>query len=234
MGEMAETIFHYFLEQGSEILCAAGAVDPITTVSEVAMKVNYQLLSLAPSKKLEERCANLLEAIKSLPQTCQRFIHPVEGQFLLKPVQVQLVKPEGTNEQEDGKRCTIELPAGSTVADLRALVLKMFGGHFVLAEGIGGDGLDGEDVPLDGLPGLEDGVELRSAPGTGAPALQGERVAHQSEETSSKATKLGRPGQIGAEEHKQSTELVSEKGGTETLSKAGELRLGQHEQGCVC
>jgi len=74
----ADRILRRFLEQGSEIICAAGVVDHMTTASEVAMKVNSQLLSKASSPDLQRRCSNLLDAIKEMPHTYDRFVGPVE------------------------------------------------------------------------------------------------------------------------------------------------------------
>jgi len=103
----AERLFRRFLEQGSEILCAAGAVDPVATVSEVAVKINCQLLATAPSPQLEKHCASLVDAIKSMPLTFERFINPVESSL-----------EKAAEQHEDGKETAAE-PVATVPIQLR-------------------------------------------------------------------------------------------------------------------
>lgn len=82
----ADRLFWLFLNQGLEVLCVAGTLDPESTVSAVAMKVNLQLLALAgdASPVLKRRCAKLLEAIRCLPKTYESFVDPIDNHSLKK------------------------------------------------------------------------------------------------------------------------------------------------------
>jgi len=145
----AERIFRRFLEQGSEVLCAAGAVDPVATVSCVAMQLNYPLMSLAPSDDLQQRCSALLEAIKSLPAIFGRYLTPAEDavssrrraakeataaaeevQFFFR---LLVPDPGSSSKRPDGmelpgiSEVDVELPPGSTLADLRNAAIQMCG-----------------------------------------------------------------------------------------------------------
>jgi len=70
--EEAERIFCKFLEQGTEVICAAGVQDTSSTIANVVQHVAQPLMSAAPSESLRERCALLFNAIKAAPLTFQR------------------------------------------------------------------------------------------------------------------------------------------------------------------
>lgn len=132
----AHRIFRRFLEQGSEVLCAAGAVDSATTMSVVAMQVNYPLLQVAPSDDLQDQCAALLQAIQDLPTVLGQRLDSVQAALLddnfEEPFFIRLLVPDQQNEtQEAPGVCEVELqlPPGSTLGDLRAAALQMCKGH---------------------------------------------------------------------------------------------------------
>lgn len=118
-----------FLEQGSEVLCAAGALDPTATVSVVAMQVNCPLLQAVPeNEELQRRCAALLEAIKELPVMGEQVssIHTDEGLFfeLLIPV------PASPDALPGVRRVPLQLPADATLGALRKAALRCGGEQF--------------------------------------------------------------------------------------------------------
>merc|ERR1712078_537198 len=77
----AERLFRKFVDQGSEILCAAAVVDPAATTSVVAMQVNHRLISRSGSKDIRNKCAALLDAIQKLPEDLGSFVSPLEEQI---------------------------------------------------------------------------------------------------------------------------------------------------------
>lgn len=148
--QKAERIFRRFLEQGSEVLCAAGAADPASTISCVAMQLNYPLLAVSPSDSLKARCAALLDAISSLSSDVRQHVAPVEKQMTERrrtakaaaataqglPLSVRLLVPDpeavahvGGAEMPGIIEVTVELPPGSVISDLRAAALQNCGGH---------------------------------------------------------------------------------------------------------
>ncbi|CAK0840905.1 unnamed protein product [Prorocentrum cordatum] len=188
----AERIFRRFLEQGAEVLCAAGAADPQGAVSCVAMQLNCPLLSVAPSDELRRRCDALLEAILALPDIFDRHVAPVEGvvqrrqeaarQAAAEAVGIRLVLlvpdasatlTRGGVELPGVSRVDVELPPGSTLADLREAALRtcrcpglagaaprMFcGSRFV-----GGAG----DTPLAEVEALQSGLPVQCLPSNSA------------------------------------------------------------------
>lgn len=133
----AERIFRRFLEQSSEVLCAAGVADPVATASVVAMQVNHRLLALAPSPELRQRCAALIDAINHLPSTLDEYVVPLERTLAKKmeaaraaqaaaaqapqiPLQIRLLTPP------DNVR-DLDMPPGATVADLRRRAMRVLG-----------------------------------------------------------------------------------------------------------
>ena len=131
----AHRIFRRFLEQGSEVLCAAGAVDSATTMSVVAMQVNYPLLQVAPSEDLQDQCAALLQAIQDLPTALGQRLDSVQAALVEdnfeEPFFIRLLVPDKDEAQEDPGVCEVELqlPPGSTLGDLRAAALHMCSGY---------------------------------------------------------------------------------------------------------
>jgi len=117
----AERLFRTFLEHGCEVLCAAGAVDPAGTVAEVAMKINLPLLAQAKNPSLEARCANLLEAINSLPQASDMLArHYAEVRALVAKEPKKCQQAEGkenaapqTSQSKAEAECTRQASAGN-------------------------------------------------------------------------------------------------------------------------
>jgi len=151
MQKTADRIFRSFVEQGAEILCAAGAVDPIATISCIAMQVKHPLLTMAPSPDFEQRCNALLEAIRCLPMTVQEHTEQIQA-FLLHSgsspttmskgaagnsqgsFQVTFLLPQATPLHETLPRKSelpgvneleTVLPAGATISDLRAAAQRV-------------------------------------------------------------------------------------------------------------
>eukprot|EP00434_Breviolum_minutum_P020860 symbB.v1.2.018401.t1/scaffold1435.1/size118962/6 len=125
-------ILRRFLEQGSEVLCAAGALDPAATVSVVAMQVNCPLLQAAPdSEELKRRCAALLEAIQELPVIGEQVssIRADDGLFfeLLIP---DFADPNDQDLRPTVRRVPLQLPPDATLGALRAAALRCGGEHF--------------------------------------------------------------------------------------------------------
>ena len=121
-GSKALRIFRRFLEQGSEVLCAAGALDPGATVSVVAMQVNCPLLQMACSEELQRRCAQLLEAIQELPE--------MGAVDLEDGLVYELLLPE-EGEVPGTRLLQVQLPPEATLGDLRRAALRCgsgFGG----------------------------------------------------------------------------------------------------------
>lgn len=188
----ADRIFRKFLEQGAEVLCVAGAVDPVATVSTVTMQVNYPLQATAPSAELAQKCNALIEAIKSLPSMSARFISPVEDAVAeRKRVMREVARGVGANTQEVPRRfkflvpvptsrpageelpgfseVEIELPAGSHLADLRAAALQVNGGNVFCKVPprlfCGGQFIGGsDDTPLACIRALEQGWPVQCLP----------------------------------------------------------------------
>ncbi|CAE7245709.1 unnamed protein product [Symbiodinium natans] len=139
----AQRIFRRFLEQGSEagiglfdpsVLCAAGAVDPATAMSVVAMQVNCPLLQVAPSEELRDQCAELLKAINDLPTTVGRHLDSVQAILLEEKdeeaffIRILVPHDTGTQNSAEVREVDIQLPPGSTLGDLRAAALQMCSG----------------------------------------------------------------------------------------------------------
>lgn len=72
----ARALLQQFLDEGSEALCAAGAVDPAAAASAVTAQLSLPLLAAAPSLELQELCHSLVEAIHRLPRTFEDFVQP--------------------------------------------------------------------------------------------------------------------------------------------------------------
>ena len=128
----AQRILRRFLEQGSEVLCAAGAVDPAAAVSIVAMQVNCPLLQVAPSEELHSHCASLLQAISDLPHMVGQRLHFVQSALLddKEPFFIRLLVPDDDDlghEAAGVSEVDLQLPPGSTLGDLRAAALQMCG-----------------------------------------------------------------------------------------------------------
>jgi len=180
----AERIFRRFLEQGAEVICAAGAVDPLATVSSVAMQVNYPLLSAASSEDLEQRCNALLDAIKSLPSIFDKYVMPAEDVAVSRiaaargmAIHLRLLVPDPalTSKRPDGlelpgvSEVKVELPPGSTLADLRAAALHMCRSDIFhqIAPRLfcGGRFIGGSDsMPLSDVEALRDGLPVQCLP----------------------------------------------------------------------
>eukprot|EP00971_Amphidinium_carterae_P213048 4228571-Amphidinium_carterae.1 len=52
-GQKARRIFRRFLEQASEVICAAGVADPCATTAIISTGLNMPLLAMAPSPDLK-------------------------------------------------------------------------------------------------------------------------------------------------------------------------------------
>mmetsp|Transcript_68788 Transcript_68788/g.155834 ORF Transcript_68788/g.155834 Transcript_68788/m.155834 type:complete len:877 (+) Transcript_68788:294-2924(+) len=137
----AERILRRFLEQGAEVICAAGAVNPVATVSSIAMQVNFPLLSMAPSDDLQRRCAALLKAVKRLPSVFARYLtdaadsaakdaadqsDSMQVTFLVPDPAASTVRSDG-QELPGVLEVLVELPKGSSLSDLRAAALQVSG-----------------------------------------------------------------------------------------------------------
>ncbi|CAJ1381888.1 unnamed protein product [Effrenium voratum] len=169
----AERIFRRFLEQGSELLCAAGAVDPASAVSLVAMQVNFPLLQAAPSEELKERCNALLQVIQDLPSIGQE-VTALEAESF----HIQLLVPTDPELQASEPRLQeLWLPGSATLGDLRNAA-SVCGGSarlFLRGKFLGGDsatplGSLGLDGPLQCLPSNVALKGPRKPPGAGAAA----------------------------------------------------------------
>mmetsp|Transcript_22999 Transcript_22999/g.44178 ORF Transcript_22999/g.44178 Transcript_22999/m.44178 type:complete len:1120 (-) Transcript_22999:92-3451(-) len=178
----AERLFRRFLEQGSEIICAAGAVDAVATVSCIAMQVNFPLLAKAPSDDLKAKTSALLEAIEAFSGVFERHVGPVEellgdrrkaakeAEAAAGPVKVRMVMPDltimvkrGEQELPGARAAEIEMPPGSTVADLRAAALQVFGKSAARLF-CGGRYLGTEKMPLAAITEIEAGAAVQCLP----------------------------------------------------------------------
>eukprot|EP00913_Durusdinium_trenchii_P024369 g22878.t1 len=118
----AQRIFRRFLEQGAEVLCAAGALDPAAAVSVVAMQVNCPLLQATEEDGvLQRKCQALLEAIQELPSIGEQVgsIPTDEGLAfeLLLPDDDAVGRDAG---QRTARRVLLQLPTDATLGCLRA------------------------------------------------------------------------------------------------------------------
>jgi len=111
--QKAEQVFQLFCEQGYDIMCAAGTIDPVATVACVAMQVNYPLTSIWPSENLKQRCAALLDAIRSLPSSVQ------EGFAFRRPKECD-TGSEPVEEVHSCKEAVAEPPATEGAAEQHA------------------------------------------------------------------------------------------------------------------
>eukprot|EP00927_Polykrikos_kofoidii_P057425 TRINITY_DN51568_c0_g1_i1.p1 TRINITY_DN51568_c0_g1~~TRINITY_DN51568_c0_g1_i1.p1 ORF type:complete len:952 (-),score=178.12 TRINITY_DN51568_c0_g1_i1:196-2682(-) len=139
--QTADNIFRRFLEQGCEIICAAAAIDPKTTVSSVAMQVNYPILAAGPSADLRRSCAALLEAISSLSTTLERLspfafaasqIEDAAAVQACRAHKVRLLMPcrrSASEDIDDVAIAEVDLPSTASVGDLRAVARRTFGGR---------------------------------------------------------------------------------------------------------
>jgi len=180
----AERIFRRFLEHGSEVICAAGVVDPVATVSTVAMQINYPLLQKAPCPELQERCSALIEAIQSLPSIFKKHVGPVEDLLSSRrdaaleavaaaqagPLHIILLMPDlsitvqqGDSEVPGVRDAEIDMPPGSSVGDLRAAGLQVFG-RAVARLFCGGRFLGNDKLPLVRIPELVSGAPVQCLP----------------------------------------------------------------------
>lgn len=201
----AERIFRRFLEQGSEVICAAGAVDPVATVSTVAMQINYPLLQRAPSSILQDRCSALVEAIQNLPVMFRRHVGPVEDLLSNRqraaqeataaaqagPLHIFLLMPDPSATVEEGEHelpgvceAEIDMPPGSAVGDLRAAGLQVFG-RAVARLFCGGCFLGDDRMPLSRIAELVAGAPVHCLPSNKllssrvSPAVQCPRATEQ-------------------------------------------------------
>merc|ERR1712023_116146 len=111
------------------------------------MQINYPLLQKAPSPELQERCSALVEAIQTLPGIFNKHVGPVEDLLINRrraekdaaaaqtgPLHIVILMPDPTVTLQQGedeipgvREAEIDMPPGSSVADLRAAGLQVFG-----------------------------------------------------------------------------------------------------------
>merc|ERR1712232_1175765 len=149
------------------------------------MQINYPLLQRAPSPLLQERCSALVEAIHCLPDIFRRHIGPVEellsnrqrvaqeaGAVAAKagPLHIVLLMPdssvtvgEGEAELPGVRDAAIEMPSASSVGDLRAAGLQVFG-RAVARLFCGGRFLGDDSMPLTRIAELVAGAPVQCLP----------------------------------------------------------------------
>ncbi|CAE8714576.1 unnamed protein product [Polarella glacialis] len=117
-----EEALRRFLQEGAELICAAGALDATATLAEVTL-ANARLLALfAPSEALQQSCSSLLEAVQRLPAHAEGHFAAAQ-EALLASAQGELPhdRAEDKGESQEYYSGTKEAPVVATDVSVTAI-----------------------------------------------------------------------------------------------------------------